>query len=553
MNKLLFCLTVLGMYTTTYSQVGIGTVSPDQSSVLEVESNNKGFLPPRLANNTDVSNPATGLLIYNESTNCLEVNVGTPSSPNWTCLSSSNSGGGSGSSSGFGIFPWKTSLRFDKAELMNSGSYYAISEDKNLFMGGHIESYSSIHEFNGDIAKSYDLKSPKFMDYSDFNGKVEKVEATHGSYAVLTTDKKVFMWGYQGGNQIGNGYTASGGSIFSLASHITTPEELPLPAGETEFLDIFKPTIQRIFFVCNSGKAYFRGNKILGLAPLDGIEFGQIAFPSTVDQSTFKYTKIVGGSSNSIYLEGNNGKYYAGALSLHSSLRSIGASSVPYSTTPPGYYKDIRLSTNIYEMEFPAGTGAISKMEGINGQGIYTALGVDGRAYAWGRLTYGTGSTGHYVVSSTALPTTGSPTSTQYQNTPILLDFPPGETSFKDISSDGATFRTFYLGGSGKVYMIKDISGAAAEFYVLENSAYGSSLYKEIPMPSSIKSMDTRVDNGVMVLTDDGEIFYLGNLISGYPNRNKYIGNGNGVQPYAHIATPLMHGQYDENNPNHIE
>ncbi len=54
-------------------QVGIGTTSPNSSAQLDVSSSSKGFLPPRIAlsnvsDNSTISNPATGLLIYNTAT-----------------------------------------------------------------------------------------------------------------------------------------------------------------------------------------------------------------------------------------------------------------------------------------------------------------------------------------------------------------------------------------------------------------------------------------------------------------------------------------------------
>jgi hypothetical protein len=52
------------------AQVGIGTFYPDQSSLLELFSNNKGLLVPRMTTQERdaISNPAKGLLIYNTST-----------------------------------------------------------------------------------------------------------------------------------------------------------------------------------------------------------------------------------------------------------------------------------------------------------------------------------------------------------------------------------------------------------------------------------------------------------------------------------------------------
>ena len=63
------CFILLQLQTT--AQVGIGTASPDESAVLELNSNNQGFLLPRLtdAQRNAIENPALGLVIFNISTN----------------------------------------------------------------------------------------------------------------------------------------------------------------------------------------------------------------------------------------------------------------------------------------------------------------------------------------------------------------------------------------------------------------------------------------------------------------------------------------------------
>src|SRR6185369_11296863 len=52
--------------------VGIGTTTPDASSVLELSSNNRGVLVPRLTTSqrTGISSPANGLLVYDTNLNC---------------------------------------------------------------------------------------------------------------------------------------------------------------------------------------------------------------------------------------------------------------------------------------------------------------------------------------------------------------------------------------------------------------------------------------------------------------------------------------------------
>lgn len=69
-------------------KVGGTTVTIDSSAAFEIESTEKGFLPPRLTEGQrdSIFQPATGLIIYNITNACIELNVGTPTNPDWSCL-----------------------------------------------------------------------------------------------------------------------------------------------------------------------------------------------------------------------------------------------------------------------------------------------------------------------------------------------------------------------------------------------------------------------------------------------------------------------------------
>ena len=71
----------------------LGQTEP--SALLELQSTDKGFLLPRLtqAQRDAVVNPATGLMIYNTSANCLQINYGSPSTPSWFPLGCSGTVG----------------------------------------------------------------------------------------------------------------------------------------------------------------------------------------------------------------------------------------------------------------------------------------------------------------------------------------------------------------------------------------------------------------------------------------------------------------------------
>ncbi|MET3037725.1 hypothetical protein ABXT08_16610 [Chryseobacterium sp. NRRL B-14859] len=77
------------MSSLSFAQVGINTKTPDNSAALEVYSQNKGMLIPRLttAKRDAIPNPANSLLIYDTDKKCLSQNTGTPSNPDWLCIS----------------------------------------------------------------------------------------------------------------------------------------------------------------------------------------------------------------------------------------------------------------------------------------------------------------------------------------------------------------------------------------------------------------------------------------------------------------------------------
>lgn len=91
MKKITYLLLVICISgISCYSQVGIGTTSPDDSSILDIESTNKGVLVPRLttAQRNAIVNPATSLLIFNTSTQQFEFNTGTSVTPIWNIINS---------------------------------------------------------------------------------------------------------------------------------------------------------------------------------------------------------------------------------------------------------------------------------------------------------------------------------------------------------------------------------------------------------------------------------------------------------------------------------
>jgi hypothetical protein len=72
-------IVVLTTIITAAQNVGIGTSTPHASSILELNANDRGFLPPRLTTvqRNAIAAPAEGLVIYNLTVHCLEYFDGT--------------------------------------------------------------------------------------------------------------------------------------------------------------------------------------------------------------------------------------------------------------------------------------------------------------------------------------------------------------------------------------------------------------------------------------------------------------------------------------------
>lgn len=87
-KSIIVMIIIITSVSNIYAQsVGIGTSTPEQSAALDINSNNKGFLPPRMSTTerNAITNKVAGLMIYNTSTACAELYNGA----NWINLCSS--------------------------------------------------------------------------------------------------------------------------------------------------------------------------------------------------------------------------------------------------------------------------------------------------------------------------------------------------------------------------------------------------------------------------------------------------------------------------------
>jgi len=140
MCKIRFSIISVFIYQFCFGQIGMGTTNPHPSSILDVESTTKGFLPPRMTTNQrNMINQGLfeeGLTIYNETENCINV----WNNSDWISLCGGDNNQSSSSISSQGYF-----LKADNPSLSGAfGQSIAISDDGNVIaIGSYLESDNS--------------------------------------------------------------------------------------------------------------------------------------------------------------------------------------------------------------------------------------------------------------------------------------------------------------------------------------------------------------------------------------------------------------------------
>jgi Flp pilus assembly pilin Flp len=143
MKKTILIFTLLCAATSIQAQVGIGTTTPDSSSILDLTSTSKGLLPPRMTSTQRdaIASPVAGLMIW--CTESLELQVyngtrwinSTGSGPSCILLGSDIDGEAAADNSG-----WSVSLSSDGSTV----AIGAYSNDGNGSSSGHVRIYKNI-------------------------------------------------------------------------------------------------------------------------------------------------------------------------------------------------------------------------------------------------------------------------------------------------------------------------------------------------------------------------------------------------------------------------
>ena len=149
-NIYLRCCAFL-LCTTLSAQVGIGTTSPDSSAALDITATNQGILIPRvtllsLSDGTTISNPATGLLVFNSAGSLpagFYWNSGLPASPHWERFESASA------TKDF------LHIRADPNEAQTSGALLGLETDDIQQTSGSFSIASNTISYTGALTKRF--------------------------------------------------------------------------------------------------------------------------------------------------------------------------------------------------------------------------------------------------------------------------------------------------------------------------------------------------------------------------------------------------------------
>ena len=239
MKKTILILTLLCAATITQAQVGIGTTSPETTSILDLTSTTKGLLAPRMttAQRDAISSPATGLQIYNTDNRAIETFTGTTGE--WFTL-----GRGKGavvSNTAVGVQALHSNTTGDGNTANGTGALNSNTTGFSNTANGYNALYSNTTGFsntaNGYRALYYNttggnntangvnaLKSNTTGDYNTANGYQALYYNTTGdNNTAIGNDADVASGNLSNTTAIGNGATVTGSNKVRIGnSSVTT-------------------------------------------------------------------------------------------------------------------------------------------------------------------------------------------------------------------------------------------------------------------------------------------------------------------------------------------
>lgn len=240
-RRTLIVLTALtGMSMHASAQVGVGITTPDPSAQLQIESENKGLLIPRVTSTALVTSPATGLMVYQTGgTAGFYYNKGTSGTPDWQRVADASATGiGVAAVDSIKIAPGAvTSTHLAPGSitpnLLGTGGVKGWNVAVNSLTGSHImaSSIQTDHIGSGVVTmgkiNSDNATDGQVIGYSSTNGVSWVTPAAGGSSSQP-------VYGFASNANQSSSAPGTGGSLFAFP-HSKKLKGITVDANNTTF------------------------------------------------------------------------------------------------------------------------------------------------------------------------------------------------------------------------------------------------------------------------------------------------------------------------------
>jgi uncharacterized protein (TIGR02145 family) len=343
---------------STFAQTGIGTTTPDPSAQLEVSSTSKGFLPPRMTTEQrdNISNPATGLIIYNTTTNILEYKIAS----GWVSLISNPDGVNAGE-----MQYWDGSAWVVIPSSTNDGAILTVVDGIPTWVDGTATAPSELiisNAVGGDAKATVTFTAPASIGGTAIAGYT--VISSPGGITATGVSSPITIQGLTNGTAYT--FTVTATSTASSASNPVTP------AGAPD-----APTIGTATGGETQARVTFTAPANNGFAAITG--YTVTSFPGGITKT---------GASSPITITGlTNGTPYTFTVTATNSIGTGAASAASNSVTPATVPSVTNLTTGKIWMDRNLGATQVAASS--------TDAASYGDLYQWGR-----GADGHQLRSS---------------------------------------------------------------------------------------------------------------------------------------------------------
>lgn len=223
MNKLPKFLLLFILGAQAMAQVGIGTISPDVSTILDIQADDKGILIPRLTTGQRdaIVDPANGLLIFNTDSDEFQYNSNSPGTPIWQAFDNA---------------PTSSSTIGQSVKYSNTDTTTDINPDTAI----NAPIIGTLNWNDNTTLYSVDTTNHEITiaETGRYQVVVNASVAVNGNRARLAPEMRIAVDGTPTGTYASTGYMRRNNGHEEASLHIT--EILELTAGETISVEILR-------------------------------------------------------------------------------------------------------------------------------------------------------------------------------------------------------------------------------------------------------------------------------------------------------------------------